>query len=68
MTKTLVEYLEDSLSTAKDLLDMGFERKNVDLVAQGDDEVDNLLFCLDLIEDWATYYADENYTVGVERK
>ena len=56
------KYLEISLDKAKIYLESAFNSKRPEDVRERLEEMEKIEFCIDALEDWKTYWADEDQT------
>ena len=60
------KYLEISLDKAKIYLESAFNSKRPEDVRERLEEMEKIEFCIDALEDWKTYWADEDQTLEGE--
>ena len=60
------KYLEISLDKAKIYLESAFNSKRPEDVKERLEEIEKIKFCIDALEDWKTYWADEDKTLEGE--
>lgn len=56
------KYLEITLDKAKIYLESAFNLKEPKYVKEKIEEIEKIQFCIDALEDWKTYWADEDQT------
>ena len=60
------KYLEISLDKAKIYLESAFNSKRPEDVKERLEEIEKIQFCIDALEDWKIYWADEDQTLEGE--
>ena len=60
------KYLEITLDKAKIYLESAFNSKRPEDVREGLEEMEKIEFCIDALEDWKIYWADEDQTLEGE--
>ena len=60
------EYLEITLDKAKIYLESAFNSKRPEDVKERLEEMEKIEFCIDALEDWKIYWADEDQTLEGE--
>ena len=60
------KYLEISLDKARIYLESAINSKRSEDVRERLEEIEKIQFCIDALEDWKTYWADEDQTLEGE--